>query len=261
VGKSTAAILILGGVKMSIFRVHKNKDNPYVMINKTALQDPNISWKAKGLLSYLLSLPDDWQIYESELTNHSRDGRDGTRAAIKELIETGFIHRKRLRDDKGRLKNYEYSVYEVPTQIGKSNVGFPNIGKSPTINTDSTYTNNKDIIMNNGAIEKPNRPSYDLFKKLNSKGHIANLDEPMENVRYFFRQYKKRFKRDHPALKNEQIQQAYERFKGHDEMYCDNGTEIIDRYFDTEFPNWAIDYNLMHFVSGEIIDMRAFEVM
>lgn len=247
---------------MSIFRVFKNKDNPYVMINKAALQDPNLSWKAKGLLAYLLSLPDDWQIYESELVNHAKDGRDGTRAAIKELVDAGFIHRKRLRDEKGHLKNYEYSVYEVPVQIGKSNVGFPSVGKSDTNNNNSTNNNFNNIKMDNGSIEKHNRPSYTLFKKLNSKGRIVNIDEPMENVRYFFRRYKEIFRKDHPALKNEQVQKAYERFKEHDEMYSiECGREIIDQYFETRFPTWDVDYNLMHFISGEIIDMRAFEVM
>jgi hypothetical protein len=121
---------------------------------------------------------------------------------------------------------------------------------------------NSEIKMDNGSIENHNRPSYTLFKKLNSKGRIDNIDEPMENVRYFFRRYKEVFKRDHPALKNEQVRQAYERFKEHDEMFSvEYGREIIDRYFETQFPTWDVDYNLMHFISGEIIDMRAFEVM
>ena len=49
--------------KKTIIRKAKNKDNPYVMMAKSAVQDDKLSWKATGLLSYILSLPDDWQIY------------------------------------------------------------------------------------------------------------------------------------------------------------------------------------------------------
>ena len=81
--------------KQAIYRVAKDKNNPYVMINKALLKDEGLSWKAKGILSYLLSLPDDWQIYESELQNHASDGIDSLRSGIQELIQHGYIHRKR----------------------------------------------------------------------------------------------------------------------------------------------------------------------
>ena len=92
----------------SIFRVEKNKDNPYIIMNKTILNDNQISWKAKGILAYLLSLPDDWQIYESEVASHSSDGLDSLSSGIKELIEQGYINRERKRNDNGQLKGYEY---------------------------------------------------------------------------------------------------------------------------------------------------------
>ena len=133
---------------MSVYRVVKDKGNPYVMINKGAIQDSGLSWKAKGLLAYLLSLPDDWQVYETELINHATDGRDATRSAIKELIAAGYIERssQRIRDEKGLLKGYEYRIYETPVHVGKSNVGKTYIGKSHITNTHGTNTNKKDII-------------------------------------------------------------------------------------------------------------------
>lgn len=137
---------------MSTFRVCKNKDNPYVMINKGILNDENLSWKAKGILSYLLSLPDDWQIYEEELAQHSKDGIDSLNSGIKELIEYGYIERKRMRDKNGRLGAYEYCVYEVSTytgfsKIGKTKTGKTKAGKSGTTNnkvTNNNLTNNKE---------------------------------------------------------------------------------------------------------------------
>ena len=64
-------IINIGREKMAIIRVIKDKSNPYVMLNKTCLRDEKLSWKAKGLHSYLLSLPDDWQIYIEDLNNIS----------------------------------------------------------------------------------------------------------------------------------------------------------------------------------------------
>ena len=96
---------------MSIIRRSK-RNTTFVQIDKTALQDKSISWKAKGLLAYLLSLPDDWQIYTSELTTHSTDGRDSTNSGLNELIKAGYVQRKQNKVD-GKFAGYIYTVYET----------------------------------------------------------------------------------------------------------------------------------------------------
>lgn len=116
---STAALRC----SMSIYRINKDKDNPYVIVNKAFLSDINLSWQAKGILAYLLSLPDDWKIYEAELTTHSKDGLKRTRTCIKELIDKGYIKRQISKDEKGRFKGYEYSVYEVSSIMPKTENG------------------------------------------------------------------------------------------------------------------------------------------
>ena len=124
---------------MSMFRIKKDKDNPYVMLNKEFLNDEKLSWKSKGVLSYLLTLPDDWQIYETEISKHSKDGKDSLKSAMKELIDLGYIVRgDRKRDEKGMLKGYEYTVYERSIHSGKTYVGKPNVGKPATTNIDLT---------------------------------------------------------------------------------------------------------------------------
>ena len=107
---------------MAIVRVIKDKSNPYVMLNKTCLRDEKLSWKAKGLHSYLLSLPDDWQIYIEDLKNRSKDGRDSTASAVNELMKKGYIKRTPAKDEKtGRFKGgYDYEVYEMPIEISES---------------------------------------------------------------------------------------------------------------------------------------------
>ncbi|HEX9061380.1 MAG TPA: helix-turn-helix domain-containing protein [Clostridia bacterium] len=74
------------------------------------LFDENLSWKAKGLLCYLLNLPDICIICLNELKNHSSDGRDSTSTALKELIKYGYIMQKVNRDEKGLFTGYAYNI-------------------------------------------------------------------------------------------------------------------------------------------------------
>ena len=105
----------------SIVRTIKNKDNPYVMINKLGIQDPNLSWAAKGLLAYLLSLPDDWKIYVKELVNHTSGGRDHTYTVIRQLLNSGYMEKVEYRY-KGRVLALNYNVFEVPIDVtGRDN--------------------------------------------------------------------------------------------------------------------------------------------
>jgi hypothetical protein len=93
------------------------RETPFVQIDKRALQDESLSWKAKGLLAYLLSLPDDWQIYINELKNHATDGRDSTATALKELISAGYITRNYAEREEGKFTGYGN------TENGKSENG------------------------------------------------------------------------------------------------------------------------------------------
>ena len=58
----------------TIFRVKKNADNPFVMIDRRPIENPKLSWKAKGILAYLLSRPDNWVVRLGDLVKHSPDG-------------------------------------------------------------------------------------------------------------------------------------------------------------------------------------------
>lgn len=125
-----------------IFRIRKDPNNPYVMVNKGFVYDSSLSAKAKGILLYLLSRPDNWQVYEMEISKHFTDGREAIRSGLKELVFTGYIKRTRERDEKGRLRKMNYEVFEIPQQVTKD--GFPNIGEPDSINNDLTKTENND---------------------------------------------------------------------------------------------------------------------
>lgn len=97
---------------MAVFRVEKNRN--YTTMCNYHLQDRRLSLKAKGLLSMCLSLTDTWDYSINGLTAISREGRDAVLSAVRELEQAGYIVRSRTRDDHGRLRGAEYTIYEVP---------------------------------------------------------------------------------------------------------------------------------------------------
>jgi len=90
----------------------KKKQNNFTILDNTALKDKRLSWKAKGLLAYLLYLPDDWQVYITELSKNASDGLSSTRSAIEELMTNGYITREEIRIN-GKF-SYDYTIYEAP---------------------------------------------------------------------------------------------------------------------------------------------------
>lgn len=123
-----------------IYRVKKNKSNPYAMLDKTFLNDVRLSWQAKGMLAYLLSLPDDWKIHEAEIQTHSNDGIKCTGSCIKELIDKGYIKRERIRNNSKQFAGYEYSVYEIPAEMP-----FSENGKRQNTNNNITNISGKGL--------------------------------------------------------------------------------------------------------------------
>lgn len=102
---------------MATYRVIKDRENPYVMMNKHGIYDSRLSWKAKGILMYFMSRPDNWEFHEVEIKKHARDGRDGTKLGISELIDKKYIKRHRERDRKGKFVGWMYEVFEVPFDL------------------------------------------------------------------------------------------------------------------------------------------------
>lgn len=141
----------------TIIRVEKNKDNPFVMIDRRPLEKPYMSWKAKGLLAYLLSRPDNWSINFGDLVKRSTDGEYATRAAAKELQDTGHLEVKRHTNEKGQVIQYEYIVHEYPLR-GFPQVGNPNVGNLDINNNDINKKDNSNIV---GASAPKQEPVYE----------------------------------------------------------------------------------------------------
>lgn len=97
---------------MAVFRVERNRG--YTVMSNHHLRDRELSLKAKGLLSQMLSLPEDWDYTLTGLSHINRESIDAIRTAIRELEQAGYIQRSRERDSKGRLRGADYVIYEQP---------------------------------------------------------------------------------------------------------------------------------------------------
>lgn len=85
----------------------------FTTVRNEYLQDVNLSWKAKGLITYIMSLPPDWQLNLSDLKNRSKDGRDATAAGLRELITNGYCQRCKVRGDGGTFVGCDYEVSDI----------------------------------------------------------------------------------------------------------------------------------------------------
>ena len=97
---------------MAVFRVERNTG--YTVMSNHHLRNKELTLKAKGLLSQMLSLPEDWDYTLAGLSHINREKIDAIREAVKELEKAGYIVRSRERDEKGRLRGADYVIYEQP---------------------------------------------------------------------------------------------------------------------------------------------------
>lgn len=137
----------------------KRYNHSFVQMDKKPLENKELSWQAKGLFAYLMTLPEDWEINIADLSNRSKNGRDSTAAILKELIQAGHISKRRRQNaDTGKFEGYNYTIYEnkhdnpeytetAKPVNGKSVNGFSVNGKS--------VTNNKPILTNKTITNKP----------------------------------------------------------------------------------------------------------
>ena len=97
---------------MAVFRVERNRG--YTVMSNHHLRNKDLTLKAKGLLSQILSLPEDWDYTLAGLSHINREKIDAIREAVRELEKAGYIVRSRERDEKGRLRGADYIIYEQP---------------------------------------------------------------------------------------------------------------------------------------------------
>ena len=182
---------------MAVFRIERTRD--YTVMSNHHLRNANLSLKAKGLLSMMLSLPEDWNYTTRGLAKICKEGVDAIGAALRELEAAGYIVRHKLRDRQGRISDTEYVIYEQP-QLRKPDTDSPdtenpymdkpdtekpaelNIEKSNTEKT-ITYGSSTDSIpfREPAAAQLPERKGRDAM----SVSEIENYRELiLENIEY-----------------------------------------------------------------------------
>ena len=97
---------------MAVFRIERTRD--YTVMSNHHLRNANLSLKAKGLLSMILSLPEEWNYTTRGLASICKEGVDAIGSALKELETAGYIVRRQLRGTNGRITDTEYVIYEQP---------------------------------------------------------------------------------------------------------------------------------------------------
>ena len=97
---------------MAVFRVEKSRD--YTVMSNHHLRNTDLSLKSKGLLSQMLSLPEEWDYTLKGLSQINREGIDAIREAIRELERAGYVTRTRVRNEKGQLGAADYVIHEFP---------------------------------------------------------------------------------------------------------------------------------------------------
>jgi hypothetical protein len=105
-------------MEMTVFRVHKNEN--YTVLSNYHFKEKEMSLKAKGLLSLMLSLPDDWDYSAAGLVKLSKDGKDSVTGALKELEQFGYLKRSQAFNDNGTFGGYNYEIFEKQNADGKT---------------------------------------------------------------------------------------------------------------------------------------------
>ena len=157
---------------MAVFRVERNKG--YTVMSNHHLRNKELSLKAKGLLSQMLSLPEDWDYTLKGLSLINREKIDAIREAIKELERAGYIVRSRERDEKGRLRGTDYVIFEQPQTPPVSDL--PTL-ENPTLDNPTLEkpTQEKPTLENPTQLNKDIQKT-DLPKKEKSNTDLSNTD-------------------------------------------------------------------------------------
>ena len=189
---------------MSVFRVEKNKG--YTVMSNHHLRNHTLSLKAKGLLSQMLSLPEDWDYTLQGLAQINKESIDAIREAVRELERAGYIKRSRERDERGCLRGTVYTIYEQPhaeptpeepTQekpaldnptLEKPMLDFPTLENPTQLNTESTKKRkrqSKDLSITDSIPFPSGFPESPTQKRTETKGTFESYRELiLENIDY-----------------------------------------------------------------------------
>ena len=147
---------------MAVFRVERNRG--YTVMSNHHLRNRDLTLKAKGLLSQMLSLPDNWDYTLAGLSRINREKIDAIREAVRELEKAGYIVRSRERDEKGRLRGADYIIYEQPQ---------PPVSDLPTLENPT---------LDNPTLEKPTQEKPTLENPTQLNKDISSKEQSITDL-------------------------------------------------------------------------------
>ena len=168
---------------MAIYRVERTRD--YTVMSNYHLKDRELSLKAKGLLSMILSLPDEWNYTLRGLAAISKEGVDAIGSAVRELEKAGYIIRRQLRGEKGRISDTEYTIYEQPhksdvevSNLNEPHTDFPDVDR-PSAKKPAELNTNAEITQR----ENTNRVNTDVLNTHSFSHSVENAEQQDENIK------------------------------------------------------------------------------
>jgi hypothetical protein len=152
-----------------------------------------MSLKAKGLLSLMLSLPDDWNYSISGLVKLSKDGKDSVMSALAELEKFGYLNRVQMINEKGQFSGVEYNIYEQPQEgstvsakqtAEKENTVKQTAEKPPQLNTNQLITKNNELynILNTYGLVGELRSLYENYIEMREENGTALTAKGLERL-------------------------------------------------------------------------------
>ena len=177
-------------------KIHRQKkSSEFVTLDTHCLRNKSLKWDAKGLHSYLMQLPDDWQINIADLEKRGADGRDATTSPMKALIQCGYVVREQTFDSKGRFEGFDYHIFERPehglslltngySENGKTENGLSVNGKTATskVLSYSKKSNSKNEGRGNEAENTPSPPKDfdEMLQRVNAE--VATIEAEKEKI-------------------------------------------------------------------------------
>ena len=168
---------------MAVFRVERTRD--YTVMCNHHLKDSNLSLKAKGLLSMMLSLPDEWNYTTRGLAAICKEGVDAIGKTLKELELAGYIIRRQLRGKDGRISDTEYTIFEKPRKPSPPDTTLPDT-ENPYLDNPDTEAPDTEVAMNRSPTVKIGRDAeyptgfvQQRFEKITS----MHIEKVMDGIR------------------------------------------------------------------------------
>lgn len=144
------------------------RDTNFTIINNVGLKDNRLSAKATGLLAYMLSLPDDWVFYETELVKHFTDGKESIRTGLKELENIGYLTRVQTRNETGKFSANDWTVSDSPC------TDFPL--------TDNPISDNRRLLSTKGTKNLLTQSNIAVPTKVETRHTPKKLEEDFEKL-------------------------------------------------------------------------------